>query len=391
VCVDPSSLRSRSAFYLHSSRRISNIRVYQVLQLTNGHFCASSTCYIRSSHRCVSSACPFELYLIFTPFQHKTYPLKLTDPDTVPTNNTVDPHPLPPPASSSGILNAAVTQLRSISTNSFFTNDTCASCQAALEIGKFVSLATPSNGPAFFIEFCNTFKLSSTCSVTYDRANSGAVLTQVVANADVGGYDGQVRVLVLSWRTPYEWVLALYRRCVKTSSICVPLRQPFRWTFRHGSQNPSLRLYLNRKREVAKDSRCYIFLICTWTPVCPCRRFPLCVLNVAIATQDMQQDPKPTAHQVSAAESATPRHPLVSLHHALVLFIGTTRLCSFLPVFTDTSSSDTPMSLALSALEAIPELTGTKGDGFAWTLYTGDLVSHDAENQLSRLVPEYMR
>jgi sphingomyelin phosphodiesterase len=35
-------------------------------------------------------------------------------------------------------------------------------------------------------------------------------------------------------------------------------------------------------------------------------------------------------------------------------------------------------------LEAIPELTGTKETGFAWSLYTGDLVGHDPDNQLSQ-------
>lgn len=44
------------------------------------------------------------------------------------------------------------------------------------------------------------------------------------------------------------------------------------------------------------------------------------------------------------------------------------------------------MSLVLSALEAIPEVAGTKETGFAWTLYTGDLVSHDPENESSRYV-----
>ena len=48
------------------------------------------------------------------------------------------------------------------------------------------------------------------------------------------------------------------------------------------------------------------------------------------------------------------------------------------------ADSDTPFSLATAVLEAIPVLTGTEKTGFAWTIYTGDLVSHDAENQLSR-------
>jgi predicted phosphodiesterase len=43
----------------------------------------------------------------------------------------------------------------------------------------------------------------------------------------------------------------------------------------------------------------------------------------------------------------------------------------------------------MSALAAIPPLAGTQSTGFAWTLYTGDLVSHDPENQLSRDIVEY--
>lgn len=46
--------------------------------------------------------------------------------------------------------------------------------------------------------------------------------------------------------------------------------------------------------------------------------------------------------------------------------------------------SDSPYSLVLSTLNAIPELAGTQDTGFAWSVYTGDLVSHDPENELSR-------
>lgn len=46
--------------------------------------------------------------------------------------------------------------------------------------------------------------------------------------------------------------------------------------------------------------------------------------------------------------------------------------------------SDTPFALALSALEGIPVLTGTQDTGFNFSIYTGDLVSHDPDNQLSR-------
>ena len=53
-------------------------------------------------------------------------------------------------------------------------------------------------------------------------------------------------------------------------------------------------------------------------------------------------------------------------------------------VVTDSYNSDSPFALVAAGFEAIPVLTGTQETGFAFTLYTGDLVSHDAENQLSR-------
>jgi len=53
-------------------------------------------------------------------------------------------------------------------------------------------LAAPEKGPEFFVEFCTVAKLSSTCSATFGLSGIGSVITQVVANADVGGLDGQV-------------------------------------------------------------------------------------------------------------------------------------------------------------------------------------------------------
>lgn len=123
--------------------------------------------------------------------QNKVYPFNLTNPETVPQSNT-DPHLLPPVASSSRLLTEAVNQIQSIATNPVFGTDTCAQCQAILEVAKFLSLAAPSQGPAFFIELCETLKLSSSCAVTYALNGIGSVLTQVAANADVGNYDGQV-------------------------------------------------------------------------------------------------------------------------------------------------------------------------------------------------------
>ena len=46
--------------------------------------------------------------------------------------------------------------------------------------------------------------------------------------------------------------------------------------------------------------------------------------------------------------------------------------------------SDSPLSLVTAAMQSIPVLTGTEKTGFDFALYTGDLVAHDPEHQLSR-------
>lgn len=125
--------------------------------------------------------------------KHKTYPFSLTNPDAIPQQDLADPHPLPPTASAGRIHDEALIQLKSIIANANFGNNTCARCQALLEVLKFVALAAPEQTPDLLIETCNLLQLSSTCNVTFGRANDGAVMTQVLSNADVGGFDGQVR------------------------------------------------------------------------------------------------------------------------------------------------------------------------------------------------------
>jgi hypothetical protein len=58
---------------------------------------------------------------------------------------------------------------------------------------------------------------------------------------------------------------------------------------------------------------------------------------------------------------------------------------------TDESRCDTPYYLGLAALQSIGALTGTGSELStpAWTVYTGDLVSHDSQNQLSQAYVEY--
>ena len=96
--------------------------------------------------------------------------------------------------SPSALLDAAVTQIASIASNPIFANDTCSACQASLVAAKFLAMAAPEHGPALAVRLCENFNYASTvdCETTYGIYTLGSVMTQVIAAADVGGYDGQV-------------------------------------------------------------------------------------------------------------------------------------------------------------------------------------------------------
>jgi hypothetical protein len=60
-------------------------------------------------------------------------------------------------------------------------------------------------------------------------------------------------------------------------------------------------------------------------------------------------------------------------------------------VLTEVFRCDTPYYLGLAALQSIASMTGTGSvqSNASWTIYTGDLVSHDPENEMSREYVEY--
>ncbi|KAF9486347.1 Metallo-dependent phosphatase [Pholiota conissans] len=276
--------------------------------------------------------------VVSDPVLHEVFPLALTDPNRIPINDTADPHPLPPVVSSSQLFSNAITQLHSIATSPIFVNDKCGQCQAILGIAKFVSMATPSNGPAFFTQFCNTFKLASNCTVMYGQFSGiGSVITQVVANADTGGYDGQAL-------------------CQNFFNMC--------------PAPPTVSLNLTGWFAKPKPS-----------PL-PARKKPSGERLKVLHLSDFHLDPRfatgAEANCTSGTCCRSNNHNSMSLNQVLM---PAPRYGAY--------RCDTPMALALAALEAVPELTGTKNTGFAFTVYTGDLVSHDPDNQLSRCYVEY--
>lgn len=99
------------------------------------------------------------------------------------------------------ILESAFAQVLSIASNPTFGDNNCARCQAALQVGKFLALAAPEEGPAFAVRVCEHFNFNKDCATQFGIFQLGSVITQVIANSDVGGLDGQVTP-VLPSRTP---------------------------------------------------------------------------------------------------------------------------------------------------------------------------------------------
>ncbi|KAG6873835.1 hypothetical protein C0995_010447 [Termitomyces sp. Mi166 len=271
-----------------------------------------------------------------TATSHEIYPFALTNPDTIPLENTIDPHILPPVASSNKIYNHARQQIASINNNSAFAGNNCARCVAILEVLKFVALAAPEHGPDLAVDICNLLKLSSTCKADFGLLSDGSVITQVVGNMDafcsrfVGGLCPAPATTPLDLRNWFK----------------KPKPKPLPKTKKPSGK----RLKVLHMSDFHIDPSVF-------------------VLNMS---HDMRLGQKQIAQDhLAAAETCPPRPAPTQLN--------------FLPLDSALSSgNDTPMALGMAALQAIPALADTGDTGFAWTIYTGDLVSHDSENQLSR-------
>ncbi|CCL98101.1 uncharacterized protein FIBRA_00095 [Fibroporia radiculosa] len=244
--------------------------------------------------------------VISDPVTHKTYPYWLTNPETIPQVDAWEPHPLPPTASSGQLLEYAVQQIASIAANPIFGNDTCAQCTAALEVAKFLALAAPEQGPSLAVKLCEYFDYADDCETEYGIFSLGSPITQVVAFADVGGYDGQPKPN--------------------------PLPPPRQATGERLKVLHMSDLHIDPRYTVGSEANCSDYLCC-----------------------------RPGVYNKQSPNTTVLPAPMYGAYYC-----------------------DAPLSLILAALDSVPVLTGTEDTGFDFSLYTGDLVSHDNENELSR-------
>ena len=284
---------------------------------------------------------------IYDPVLNITFPLNLTNPDTIPDVDD-DPIYYPQPAvnvsssSSEALLQQAFSNISSIIIGDVVKGN-CSKCQASLSVGQELAKIAPTKVPSLLVQLCEAFKFSSnaTCVENYAATSFGAIWTQVLAFADVGGLDGQYICNDLS------------------STFCpAPKTSPLNTTGLFPKPKPANALSM----------------------VPPPSGKRVKVLHLS----DFHIDPRySTGSEANCSGSFCCRTNV----HATGKSLGQISLPA--PLF-GAYECDTPYYLGLAALQAIAPLTGTHGqNSAAWTIYTGDLVSHDPQNQLSRSYTEY--
>ena len=189
------------------------------------------------------------------------------------------------------------------------------------------------------VSLCELFKLhsNSTCQLDFAASNDGYIWTQVLALADVQGTDGEYICWTLSTSfcpKPYTIPQKPVFPKPKPANAQAPKASGKRVKVLHMSD-----IHLDPRYAVSSEANCTSHLCCR------------------------ANTPNPDFNgSISIPASA---------------------YGSF--------ACDSPYDLCLAALQAVGPLTGTGGSNgsLGWTLYTGDLASHDPQNQLSQAYVEY--
>ena len=194
--------------------------------------------------------------------------------------------------------------------------------------------------PEAMVALCEATKFASnaTCSEDYQAGSFGAIFTQILALGDMAGLDGEYVCASLSTtfcKNPFALPSKPTFPKPKPSNYALPKASGKRVKVLHMSD-----LHLDPRFDYHTESNCSSSLCCR---------------------------PSGSSNQITVPA------PLYGAYKC-----------------------DTPYFLASAALESVGPLTGTSHknttcdwDFFAWSIYTGDLVSHDPQNQLSRNYTQY--
>jgi hypothetical protein len=279
---------------------------------------------------------------IFDDVLNYTFPLELTDPASIPEEDP-DPVSFPTPigtySNDTAIVGEATREIQSIISGS---GSNCTKCISALEVAQGVAQRVPKLVPDMLVSLCETTKFMSntSCRDNYEATNFGAIWTQILALGDMSGSDGHYVCNSLSSTfCPRPFTLPSDTSSFfgpKPGNISVPKASGKRVKVWHGSD-----FHIDPRYAVGSEANCLSGLCC-----------------------------RPGGKSKSGnLEIASPLYGAYKC--------------------------DSPYFLITAGLESIASLTGTKhnnkscDDQFAWSIYTGDLVSHDEQNQLSRNYTSY--
>ena len=281
---------------------------------------------------------------LYDPVLNITYPLNLTNPDTIPdTNDDLVSYPKPTvkisETDAAALVQAAIANITTIIQGQEST--TCAKCQDALAVGKAVAQQSPQKVPEMLVSLCQKFQFESnaTCVEEYAATNFGAIWTQVLAFAEVAGLDGRYICNYLS------------------ADFCSqPTTSPLNTTSLFPKPKPA---DATAPRPSGKRVK-------------------------VVHLSDFHLDPRYVAGSEADCSSSLCCRPEMD---AAGVMLQDVLLPA--PLYGE-FRCDTPYYLGLAALQSIGPLTGTSAnDTLAWGIYTGDLVSHDPHNQLSRAYVSY--
>lgn len=285
--------------------------------------------------------------IIHDPVLNYTFPFELTNPEVIPEGTDELYFPVPQARLLTHEKHALIDEVKanvSEVIKSKGSESNCAKCKRALAAAKPAALFTPYMVPDAMVDLCKTFHFASneSCEGTYDARAFGAIWTQVLALADVEGLDGEY--------------------------ICHSLKDSF-CPQPHTSPLDTLGLFPKPKPANPK------------VPKASGERVK--VLHMSDFHLDARFAVNSEANCTSGMCCRSDNHNKLSQNQVL---LPAPAYGSF--------HCDTPYDLALAALQAVGPLSGTgKGncsESLAWTLYTGDLQSHDPELQNSRDYLEYI-
>lgn len=134
--------------------------------------------------------------VLFDPILNITFPLNLTNPNSLPEEDN-DPVVYPPPErqvnNATLAIQDALGKIQGIISGEAGVSGNCSRCQAALAAGQAAAKVAPELVPDAMVALCKATKFVSnaTCEEDYAAGSFGAIWTQVLFYADVTGLDGR--------------------------------------------------------------------------------------------------------------------------------------------------------------------------------------------------------